>query len=253
MDNILDLFSVTKPGAPRITLYGKPGVGKTTLASQFPSPFFILTEDNECPGIVATPIINEFEQFFNILKQLNALDELPFKTLVIDSISKLDTMIVNYTIKQSPPIGRERRAAETLAEAWGGYGAGFEKAASLHRAVKMQLDKFKSRGVAVIYIAHSEIKKYKSPECEDYDILSIAMNGDKSRAVYVDDVDAVIYCKLASVIVETESGRTLAKSTGKRVISSQSNEVHVSKNRFGIQKDIDMSFDALKTYIPFYN
>lgn len=256
--NVLDMFKITKPGAPRITLYGKPGIGKTTLASQFPDPFFILTEDNECPGIMASPIMFNYDDIWNLVKGLLAMESLPFKTLIIDTISKLDHIVMAYTLQQSPPIGvgKERRMPGTLAEAWGGYGAGFEKAAMLHRALKNRFDRFKERGISVIYIAHSEIKKYKSPEHEDYDILSINMNSDKCRHVYVDDVDGVFYCKDDVHIIETESKmskRNLAKSTGRRVISAQCNEVYVSKNRFNIQNDIPMSFDDLKKYIPFYN
>jgi hypothetical protein len=249
--SILDNIITTKPGAPRITVYGKPGIGKSTLASQFPDPLFLLTEDNELPGIQALPVVHTFTEMWNNVKSLLALEELPFKTLVVDSISKLDALIVEYTIDQSPP-GKDKQAVKTIAQAFGGYGAGFEKAASLHRALKSQFDKFKERGITVIYISHLEIKKFKSPEAEDYDILSIVMNSDKSRIVYIDDVDAVLYCKLQSHTVETDSGRTIVKSTDNRVISAGMNDVHVSKNRFNMPASIPMTFEALCKYIPFY-
>jgi hypothetical protein len=249
--SILDSIITTKPGAPRITIYGKPGIGKSTLASQFPDPLFLLTEDNELPGIKALPLFTDYLSLWQSIKQLLELETLPFKTLVIDSISKLDALVVERTITQSPP-DKKGRAAQTLAEAWGGYGAGFEKATSLHRAIKVMLDRFKERGIIVVYISHSEVKKYKSPEHEDYDILSIVMNSDKSRAIYIDDVDAVLYCKLKSHTLETDSGRTIVKSSGQRVISGISNEVYVSKNRFNLPPEIPMSFDDLATHIPFF-
>lgn len=249
--SILDNIIITKAGAPRITIYGRPGIGKSTLASQFPEPLFLLTEDNELPGIQALPVVHTFTEIWNNVKSLLALKELPFKTLVIDSISKLDALIVEYTIEQSPP-GKDKQPVKTIAQAFGGYGAGFEKAASLHRALKAQFDKFKERGVTVIYISHLEIKKFKSPEAEDYDILSIVMNSDKSRQVYIDDVDLVALCKMKSYITETDSGRSIVKSSGKRIISVGANDVHVSKNRFGMPDEIEMSFDALAKYIPFY-
>lgn len=249
--SILDSIITTQAGAPRLTIYGKPGIGKSTLASQFPDPLFLLTEDNELPGIKALPVFNDYVVLWQSIKELLALEEMPFKTLVIDSISKLDTLVVERTISQSPP-DKKGRAAQTLAESWGGYGAGFEKATSLHRALKVMLDRFKEKGVTIVYISHSEIKKYKSPEHEDYDILSIVMNSDKSRQIYIDDVDAVLYCKLKSHTVETESGRNLVKSSGQRVISGISNEVYVSKNRFNLPPEIPMSFDDLAQHIPFY-
>ncbi len=62
--SILDSVITTQPGAPRITLYGRPGIGKSTLASNFPSPVFILTEDNELPGIQAFPIAQSFNEIW---------------------------------------------------------------------------------------------------------------------------------------------------------------------------------------------
>lgn len=255
-NDVLSMFRTTKPGAPRITLYGRPGIGKTTLASHFPDPFFILTEDPECPGITASPVFLQYEDLWETLRSLIALPNLPFKTLVIDTVTRLDNLVVDYTMRKSPPIGREKRQPGSLAEAWGGYGGGYDKAASIHRSFKNQMDRFKTRGVSVIYIAHSEIKKYKSPEYEDYDILSIAMNSDKSRTVYIDDVDAVLYCKEKAHVVETESGakskRNIIVSTGQFVISAHCNEAHVSKNRFNIREEIPLKFEELKKYIPFY-
>jgi len=251
--SILDLFKIVKSGAPRITLYGKPGIGKTTLASEFPTPFFISTEDSECPGIVSTPVLKSYIEVWNVVNELLSLETLPFKTIVIDSISKLDDFVVDYSLSKSPDIGRDRRRPETLAEAWGGYGAGYEKAASLHSALKHKMDKFKERGICAVYIGHSEIKKFKSFEFEDYDMLSISMNSDKSRRVYIDDVDAVLYCKQKTNIIETESKRAIAISSGNRFICPYSSDAHVSKNRFKIDKEINMSFEELKKYIPFFN
>lgn len=249
--SILDNIATTKPGAPRITIYGRPGIGKSTLASQFPEPLFLLTEDNELPGIQALPIVHSFLDMWKNVKSLLALEELPFKTLVVDSISKLDAMVLEHTIDQSP-LGKDKQPVKTIAQAFGGYGAGFEKAASLHRGLKYLFDQFKKRGITVIYISHLEIKKFKSPEAEDYDILSIVMNSDKSRTVYIDDVDAVLYCKLKSHTIETESGRTIIKSTEDRIISAGMSDVHVSKNRFNMPSSIPMNFKALSKYIPFY-
>lgn len=250
--SVLDRIKTVVSEAPRITIYGKQGIGKSTLGGQFPDPLFLLTEKNALVGCKSLGLFKTYEDLWNEVDELLKLETFPFKTLVLDSVSALDELVKNRTLEKSPLIGKDKRAPETLAEAWGGYGAGFEKAAALHRALKHKLDKFQDKGVTVVYIAHLEVKNYKSPEEEDYNILSIRMNADKSRVVYIDDVDAVLYCKEQAFVSQTESKRNIVRGTGKHVISAYSSEVHVSKNRFAMSKDIDMSFDALSKHIPFF-
>lgn len=248
--SILDHIVKTEPGAPRITLYGRPGIGKSTLASHFPKPLFILTEDNELPGIDAL-WVHSFTDVWKTVKQLLDVDELPYSTIVIDSISKLDHLIVEY-ILEGEPVGKNGVKPTTLTSACGGYGAGFLKAASIHAAFKGLMDKFKDRGICVVYVAHIGVIKHKAPDAEDFDIYSIIMNHEKSRAVYVDDVDGVFFCRLKSFTSETDSGRTLVRSTNDRVIMAGVSDGHVSKNRFNMPSEIKMSFEEIAKHIPFF-
>lgn len=248
--SILDMVQPTISRAPRITIYGKAGIGKSTLASKFPSPLFLLTEDNELPNIKALPIFTSCRAFIDALKELLTIENLPYKTIVIDSISKLDHLVVSGTITQSCNEGKR---CTTLISAFGGYGAGYEKAAQNHRAIKHLLDKFKEKDIAVVYIAHSEIKKIKSPENDDYDMITINMHSDKARSVYTDDVDAVFYCKLDAEERENDSGRTIIKNNGKRIIMTSVSDTYATKNRFaGMPNAIPMDFESIKKYVGFY-
>lgn len=249
--SILDKVSITGPRAPRITIYGKPGVGKSTLAAQFPSPLFLLTEEVGLTGVTALPVINSFDEMWANIVALLKEEDLPYKTIVIDSISKLDAYLVKYILDKEPPTKNGKQA--TMNSACGGYGAGSLQAQSLYRALKVHLDKFQERGIGVVFLSHYVSAKVRSPESEDYDTASIVMNHDRSREIFIDDVDAVLFCKLKTYYVETENGRTLAQSTGDRVIMTGSSEAHVSKNRYNMPNEIEMSFEAIASYIPFYN
>jgi hypothetical protein len=249
--SILDSIITIAPGAPRITLYGSPGIGKSTLASHFPRPLFLLTEDNELPGIKALKVATNFMDFWNSVKALLALEEIPFDTIVVDSISKLDTLIVEYILEKEP-AGKNGVKPTTLTSACGGYGAGFMRAESIHRALKAMLDKFKERGIAVIYIAHMQHGTVKPPDGEDYSNYTIVMNHDRSRHVWIDDVDCVLFCKLKSYTTSLDSGRMMVKSTDERIVLTGVNDSFVSKNRFGMPAEIKMSFESIAKHIPYY-
>jgi hypothetical protein len=209
-------------------------------------------------NIQAIPKANSFSEFWNNTKELLKLEELPFETIVVDSVSKLDALVVKHILDEEPiniaAAGNgQKPKITTLGASSGGYGKGYERAQSLHRALTAQLDKFIERGVGIVFISHLAITKYKAPDNDDYDVYSIVMNHDKSREVYIDDVDAVLFGRLYSGTTTLDSGRTIIKSTDKRILVSNVNDVNVAKNRFSMPNEIPMDFEELKKYIPFYN
>ena len=250
--SILDKIKPTGVLAPRVTLYGAPGIGKSTLASQFPEPLFITTEQTGLMGVNALAPPKTFIEFWDNIVELWGEKDLPFKTIVIDSISKLDAIVVKHILNQEKPR-KDGTKATTLATACGGYGAGIQAVEQIHRSIKSLLDRFQDRGVSVVYIGHLASVKHKAPDMEDFDKYSIVMSCERAKQPYVDDVDLVGFCKLKSYVSETDSGRNLVTSTDTRVLVTTASDGHVSKNRFGIDKDIPMSFDALSKHIPFFN
>ncbi len=249
-NNILNFIKKSGPIAPRITIYGAPGIGKSTLASQFPDPLFFLTEECSVDKVNYIGVIKSYDKFLEGINKLLEIENPPFKTLIIDSISKLDSLIVNDILKKESLTKSGKQPS--LNSSCGGYGAGFQAAQQEHRYLKSLLDNFQKKGITVIYIAHLTIIKYKAPDLEDYDRYSIVMNHDKSREVYIDDVDAVFFCKLKSFVSSTDSGRNIISSTENRIILSGVSDAHVSKNRFNMPMEIEMNYESIKQYIPFY-
>jgi KaiC/GvpD/RAD55 family RecA-like ATPase len=93
-----------EPKKPKILIYGKPGVGKTWQALDFPSVYYIDTEGGadlahytdkleRSGGVYLGPDQGSLD-FATVLEQVQALatERHDFRTLVIDSISKLYTL-----------------------------------------------------------------------------------------------------------------------------------------------------------------
>lgn len=89
------------PSKPKVLIFGKPGVGKTWTSLDFPSVYFIDTEGGadlehytdklEKSGGVYFGIEQGSLDFTNVLEQIQALatEKHPYKTVVIDSITKI--------------------------------------------------------------------------------------------------------------------------------------------------------------------
>ena len=250
--SILDQITTTGVLAPRVTIYGSPGIGKSTLASQFPSPLFIMTEQTGLTGVKALKPPKDFASFWKNIVELFKAEDLPFKTIVIDSISKLDQLVVDHILSKEP-VKKDGSKVGTLATACGGYGAGYQAAQQVHQSIKGLMDKFQDRGIAVVYIGHLASVKHKAPDMEDFDKYSIVMSSEKCKQPYIDDVDCVAFCRLRSYMSETDSGRALVQSTEDRVIFATASDGHVSKNRFNMPREIPMNFESFSKFIPFYN
>lgn len=257
--NILDKIIKTKVTAPIITLYGNPGIGKTSLANSFPKPFFILTEKPGIEGIDALPKSNSFKELWGDISYLLKIEDFPYKTIVLDSVGGLDKLIIEHIVEEEHKKNGGKPNLP-LGSCCGGYGKGYEKAQSLHQAFKALLERFNTKGISIIYIAHMGIiQEKRSPEHDPYDIYSITMNHQKSRDVYINsDIDAVLFYKIKSYSTKDDNGVTRIKSSDKRVIVTSVNDLNISKNRFNMPSEIEIQdqssgFNNLAKYIPFYN
>lgn len=96
-----------EPSKPKILIFGKAGVGKTWASLDFPGCYYIDTEGGanlkhytdklaKAGGMYMGPEQGS-QDFDTVIEQIKALgtEEHPYKTLVIDSISKLHNMEIN--------------------------------------------------------------------------------------------------------------------------------------------------------------
>ena len=88
---------------PMVTLYGQAGVGKTSLAAEFPRPILINIEGGVPAGVdIATTPGPPVRDFNEILAWLDLLadDEHDYKTLIIDSLDTLEKRVIHPHVKK---------------------------------------------------------------------------------------------------------------------------------------------------------
>ena len=92
--NLADIRKFTAQLAPRILIHGAEGVGKTTIASKFPAPIFLQTEDG-CPSGLEIDSFGLIDKFENVRSAIGVLasEQHPYQTVVIDSLDATEELI----------------------------------------------------------------------------------------------------------------------------------------------------------------
>jgi hypothetical protein len=157
------LKSTTALSAPRILIHGVAGVGKTTFAAGSLKPVFVLTEDGL--GTLDVPRFPLAKTFDEVMEALAALytDAHEFETIVVDSVDWLEPLIWQRACRDNDWASIEAA----------GYGKGYVAALDLWRQYLEGLNARRDqRGMTVIQIAHTDIKRFDSPEHEPTTAMS---------------------------------------------------------------------------------
>ncbi len=234
-----------RPSPPRFLIYGTEGIGKSTTASQAPSPIFIPTEDGldqiECASF---PMARSFRE---VQSALQALRHEPhdYETVVIDSADWLERLIWDVLCEQY--------GVSSIEKVDGGYARGYTHALTQWRAVLNDLDHLRNhRGMCVILLAHAKVEKFEDPEHSAYDRYSPRLH-KHATALITEWADAVLFATRKIITKTQDAGfnreRTIASGLGKdggeRVLRTVGSPACVAKNRFDLPAELPLSWPAL--------
>lgn len=225
---------------PRIFIYAVEGIGKTTFAASAPSPIFIQTEDGL--GSLDAARFPMVETIDDVRQAIGSLYETEhdFETVVLDSVDWLE-QIVAREIEQ-------KHDAKELA-----YGKGALKQAEVWQELLGGFNALRNeKGMSVILIGHSQIKRFDSPETEPYDRYSPKLQ-ERSNALVREWADAVLFANYRTVVKTTEVGFKKEVSrgitTGERLLYTTEKPAYMAKNRYALPDSLPLSWDALANAI----
>lgn len=239
----IDLKKLERPRGQRpviATFFGEGGMGKSTLAAMFPKPVFIRTEDGTASlagndDVMLFPLVSSSQEVLDQIEALATQDH-DFKTVVLDSITQLATMIEHEIVAADPK-------AKSINQAGGGYGAGYNTAAEKHRQVREWAGALAyERGMNVIFIGHADTETLDLPDFDPFARYTVRMH-KKSLPHYTDNVDLVGLIRLKTY-VRGDGDKKRAISTGDREVICFPQASSVTKNRFNITDPLPFTFQG---------
>lgn len=167
---------------PRLTLYGPPGVGKSTFGADAPKPIFVTTED----GVDNLPVdqFDKAQTWTGLLDNIRqvAKEEHDYKTIVIDTFNGAVDLAAQY-------VCETRYGGQWTAKKGDGgflaWAQGWKATAEEMRPLLALLDDCRARGMIVLFLAHTGLQNVKHP-----------VDGDYTK--FAPDVDKFVWAKVSS-------------------------------------------------------
>lgn len=232
-----DPFQVKRgitPSAWKILIYGRPGIGKSTLATGAPSPLFLDLENGlDRVNCAKTPErLTSLEEVIQWLRWFIRNPE--FKTVVIDTIDELERLLTVVVIDD---WNKSNKRVKTIADI--PYGRGAELLVNEWKQVLDIFEHLRNAGKNVILVGHEQVHKFENPTDDNYDYYSVNIH-KKTAPVVTAKLDAVLYARYETIVKDADDGKGKAVTTGKRVLSTGHGGSFIAKSRFAIPETVPM-------------
>jgi len=223
---------------PRIVIYSEHGMGKSTFASQAPSPIFIPTEDGlGALDVAAFPLATTYQAVMDAIGVLYT-DDHDYKTVVLDSLDWLEALVWGHVA---------REGGEETIEGFG-YGKGYVYACDRFRDVLAGLNALRTdKGMAVILTAHSMVKRFDDPASEPYDRYMLKLHS-KAAGIVQEWADVVGFIAQQMVVRKEDVGfnKKVARGVaiGGHVLHLKRTPAFDGKNRYSLPDAIPLGWGA---------
>ena len=242
-----------EPRASFFILLSAPGMGKSSLAAEFPSPVFMcdsmergieaLKERSLVPDDVAVlPPIDTWDDALSCLRELATHDH-PYKTLVIEGVAGYQKLCFDYVCNKDYQGN------------FSGQGDGFYSYYSGPKVAgkryfpefSNRIEAIRDRGIIVIMTGHTSVKTKANPGGSDYMAEIVDCEVEVWNSMHRSS-DAILVMA-DDVSVNTKALKPKLKSTGHtRMLQCVAGGAYGGKNRWNLQDPIPTGESANETY-----
>ena len=220
--------------AIKTVIYGTEGIGKSTLAAQFPGALFIDVE-----GGTAQMDIRRIEApktWDELLSDVREVAQNPgiCETLILDTADFSEQMLISHICKK-----HNQKGIESF-----GYGKGYTYVGEEWQKLMAAFDAVIRAGMNVTVIAHARQRKIELPDqAGAFDHWEMKLT--KQVAPLLKEwADLLLFCNYKTFVVTTDNDTKKAQG-GKRVMYTSHNPVYDAKNRHGLPEELPLSFDGI--------
>lgn len=227
-----------------VVIYGQEGVGKSSLAAQFPAPLFLDVEGSTARMDVSRlPVPATWSEAVQMLARLTASPPDGYQTLVIDTWDWLLELLTQHIIDTAPA---DKNGEKTMASY--GFNKGYDKQAEECARFFDSLDEFRLRaGWHVVLLAHAAIRKFDLPEeTASYDRWEMKISrrptSDNNPLSKTKEwADLLLFCRFKTLVTTDDAGK--GKASGKRrVMHAEHSATWDAKNRDGLPEEMPLDY-----------
>ena len=248
---LLSIEETAQLKSPRVTIHGTAGIGKTTLASKMKNPIFLCLEDGLGTLSVKHFTFKDSEKskkvrhiaktWAEVMESLEWLldNDHEYNTLVIDTIDWLEPVLFQAVCDK---MGYKSIDAPTFGKGYSDAQRTFRSEFISHtNALRDQ------KGMMIVNIAHTHIKKFEDPETETYDRYELKLNR-KIADLLMENSDIVFFMTYKKGTVKTQSGK-VKTSTGDVVLYSKETASYLAKNRYQLDHELEPDWAKISKQI----
>jgi hypothetical protein len=220
----------------RLLVYGVQKIGKSTFASQAEDAIFIVTEDGQDNiDAEAFPLCESWHDLLSCITTLYTEDH-KYKTVVLDSADWAESFAQKKVVIDAK--------AESIVSKGLGYGEGYRRAADLFREMLDGLNALRTqKGMQVIVLCHSDIKRFDDPLSESYDRYQLKLNNQVSK-ILQEWSDVIGFAQQDSTTKTEELGfgkeRTRVINIDRRVLRLAGSAAFDAGNRYDLPETVPL-------------
>ena len=220
--------------AIKTVIYGTEGIGKSTLAAQFPGALFIDAEGGTAQMDVRR--IEAPKTWDELLSDVREVAQNPgiCETLILDTADFSEQMLISHICKK-----HNQKGIESF-----GYGKGYTYVGEEWQKLMAAFDAVIRAGMNVTVIAHARQRKIELPDqAGAFDHWEMKLT--KQVAPLLKEwADLLLFCNYKTYVVTTDNDTKKAQG-GKRVMYTSHNPVYDAKNRHGLPEELPLSFEGI--------